>query len=138
MKKTLVASTALATPGSTGGPGSRYNNALQPSHLPEDGSEMFITLTRSQGTPEQLRQAAEFLSKFLPRLKQERGVRAVYHFDRPDQGDDYTIIVWEDEAAARAYRQSELVKEAMAFEQSNKLPATREGYPLGLGLSDKI
>ncbi len=99
---------------------------------------MYITLTRSQGTPEQLQRAASFLSEFLPRLKQQPGVHAVYHFDRPDQGDDYTIIVWTDESAAKAYRQSELVKEAMAFELSQKLPATREGYPLGLALSDKL
>ncbi len=99
---------------------------------------MFITLTRSQGTAQQLHETGEFLSQFLPRLKQEPGVRAVYHFDRPDHGDDYTIIVWEDEEAAKAYRQSALVKEAMEFEQAHKMPATRESYPLGVALSDKI
>ncbi len=99
---------------------------------------LYITLTQSQGTPQQLKQAADFLSKFLPRLKQEPGVLAVYHFDRPDKGDDLTIIVWKDQAAAQAYRQGSLVKEAIAFEKANGMPATREAYPLELGLSDKI
>ncbi len=99
---------------------------------------MYITLTRSEGTPEQLRKAGEFLDAFLPRLKGQPGVRAVYHFDRPDKGDDYTIIVWDDAAAAKSYRQSDLAREAMQFEQSHSLPATREGYPLALGLSDKL
>lgn len=99
---------------------------------------MYITLTRSQGTPDQLRQAGEFLAGFLPRLKQQPGVLAVYHFDRPDKGDDFTIIVWEDEQAAKDYRQGNLVKEAIAFEQLQNLPATREGYPLGLGISNQF
>ncbi len=99
---------------------------------------MYITMTHSQGKPDQLQQAAQFLAGFLPRLKQQPGVLAVYHFDRPDKGDDITIIVWKDEASAQAYRQGALVKEAIAFEHSNGMPATRESYPLGLGLSDKI
>ena len=98
---------------------------------------MYITLTRSQGTPEQLSQAGTFLAEFLPRLKKQPGVIAAYHFDRPDKGDDFTIIVWESEDAVKAYRQSALMKEALAFEQSHHLAASREGYPLGLGLSDR-
>jgi quinol monooxygenase YgiN len=99
---------------------------------------MYITLTRSQGTQEQLHQAAEFLGKFLPRLKRQAGVLAIYHFDRPDKGDDFTIIVWENEDAVKAYRQGELVKEALAFEQAHGLPATREGYPLMLAVSSEF
>ncbi len=99
---------------------------------------MYITLTRSEGSAEQLQKAADFLSSFLPRLKQQPGVLAAYHFDRPDKGDDLTIIVWKDQAAVQAYRQGSLIKEAMAFEQLNGMPATREGYPLRLGLGDKI
>ncbi len=100
---------------------------------------MSVTLTRSEGTPEQLRQTEEFLAGFLPRLKkQQAGVLAVYHFDRPDKGDDLTIIVWENEDAAKAYRNSALVKEAMAFEQAHKMPGTREGYALNVGISDQL
>lgn len=56
---------------------------------------MYITLTRGRGTPEQLKEIGSFLGGFPPRLKKEPGVLAVYHFDRPDQGDDYTIVVCE-------------------------------------------
>ena len=99
---------------------------------------MYITLTHSQGTLDQLRQTGEFLAEFLPRLKQQPGVLAVYHFDRPDKGDDFTIIVWDNEEAVKDYRQGTLVKEALAFEQSHNMPATREGYPLSLGMSNKL
>ena len=100
---------------------------------------MYITLTRSEGTPEQLRQTGEFLAEFLPRVKkQQAGLLAVYHFDRPDKGDDLTIMIWENEDALKAYRQSALVKEAMAFEQAHKMPGTREAYPLNLGISNKV
>lgn len=99
---------------------------------------MFITLTHSQGEADQLRQADEFLASFLPRLKQEPGVLGVYHFNRPDKGDDYTLIIWQDEDSMKAYRQSSLVKEAIAFEKTNNLPATREGYPLTFATSDKF
>jgi len=54
----------------------------------------------------------------------------VYHYVRPDKGDDSTLIIWESEAAVQAYRTSALVKEAIAFEQAHNLPTTREGYPL--------
>ncbi|HEX9036421.1 MAG TPA: antibiotic biosynthesis monooxygenase [Ktedonobacterales bacterium] len=91
---------------------------------------MFITITTSRGTPEQLQAATTFLSSFLPRLEQHPGVIAVYHYTRPEHGDDTTLIIWENEDAVRAYRASDLVREAIVFEQANNLPATREGYPL--------
>ena len=99
---------------------------------------MYITLTQSQGTPEQLEVIGSFPAGFLPRLKREPGVLAVYHFDRPDKGDDYTMIIWESQDEAKAYRRGALVKEAMAFEQWHNLPVTSESYPLALGLSDPI
>jgi heme-degrading monooxygenase HmoA len=49
---------------------------------------------------------------------------------RPEHDDHTTIIIWENEEAVRAYRASDLVREAIAFEQANNLPARREGYPL--------
>ena len=91
---------------------------------------MFITITTSKATPEQLHEVETFLHEFLPRLKQQPGVLAIYHYARPEQGDGSTIIIWENEEAVQAYRRSELLKEAIAFEQAHHLPSTREGYPL--------
>jgi heme-degrading monooxygenase HmoA len=91
---------------------------------------MFITITISKATPEQLQEVETFLHEFLPRLKQQPGVLAMYHYTRPEQGDGSTMIIWENEEAVKAYRVSDLIKEAIAFEQAHHLPSTREGYPL--------
>jgi len=91
---------------------------------------MFITMTSGRGTPEQIQAATIFLQSFLPRLEQQPGVVATYHYLRPEHGDHTTLIISEHEDAVRAYRAGDLVREAMAFEQANNLPATREGYPL--------
>jgi quinol monooxygenase YgiN len=91
---------------------------------------MLLTITTSKATPEQLQEVETFLHEFLPRLKQQPGVLAIYHFARPEQGDESTIIIWENEEAVKAYRASDLIKEAIAFEQAHNLPSTREGYPL--------
>jgi hypothetical protein len=91
---------------------------------------MFITLTTGKSTPEQSRAVREFLGEFLPRLEQQTQAVAAYHFDRPDQGDDVTIIIWPSHEAVQEYRQSDLMKEVAAFEQARGLPATREGYEL--------
>ena len=91
---------------------------------------MFLTITTSKATPEQLQEVETFLHEFLPRLKQQPGVLAMYHYARPEQGDAGTIIIWENEEAVKAYRASDLIKEAIAFEQDHHLPSTREVYPL--------
>ena len=91
---------------------------------------MFITLTTGRGTRAQIQAAMTFLQAFLPRLEQQPGVVAAYQYTRPEHDDHTTVIIWESEEAMRAYRASDLVREAMAFEQANNLPATREGYPL--------
>ncbi len=91
---------------------------------------MFITITTSKATPEQLQKVEMFLHEFLPRLKQEPGVLAIYHYARPEQGDESTIIIWENEEAVKAYRTGDLIKEAIAFEQAHHLPSTREAYRL--------
>jgi len=91
---------------------------------------MYITITTSKPTPEQFPEVEAFLYQFLPRVQQQPGVVAVYHYVRPDKGDDRTLIIWENEAAVQAYRTSALVKEAIAFEQAHNLPTAREGYPL--------
>lgn len=91
---------------------------------------MLITITTSRGSAQQLQAATTFLAGFLPRLERYPGVIAVYHYTRPEQGDDSTLIIWENEEALRGYRASDLVRDAIAFEQANNLPATREAYPL--------
>ncbi|HLL79187.1 MAG TPA: antibiotic biosynthesis monooxygenase family protein [Ktedonobacteraceae bacterium] len=91
---------------------------------------MFITITTSKATPEQFQEVEAFLHEHLPRLKQQPGVLAMYHYARPEQGDESTIIIWENEEAIQAYRRSELIQEAIGFEQAHHLPSTREGYPL--------
>ena len=91
---------------------------------------MFITITTSKATPELLQEVETFLNEFLPRLERQPGVLAIYHYARPEQGDESTIIIWENEEAVKAYRTGDLIKEASAFEQAHHLPGTREGYPL--------
>ncbi len=91
---------------------------------------MFLTITTSKATPEQLQEGETFLHEFLPRLKQQPGVLAIYHNARTEQGDESTIIIWENEEAVKAYRTGDLIKEAIAFEQAHHLPSTREGYRL--------
>jgi hypothetical protein len=59
----------------------------------------------------------------------------VYHFARHEDAEQVTLIVWQEEGARLAYRQSELIKEPMALEQRLGLTSTREAYPLTLALS---
>lgn len=91
---------------------------------------MVLSVTTSRVTSEQARQVEAFLHGFLPRLKQEQGVVAVYHFSRPEPHESTTLIVWESDEARQAYRQGDLIKEAMAFEQRFDLASTRDAYPL--------
>lgn len=91
---------------------------------------MVISLTTSTLTPEQAQQVEKFLQGLLPRVQQESGVVAIYHFYRPDPGESTTLIVWESDEARQAYRQSELLAEAAAFERELGLASTREAYPL--------
>ncbi|HKZ70170.1 MAG TPA: antibiotic biosynthesis monooxygenase [Anaerolineales bacterium] len=96
---------------------------------------MFITVTSSKVTPEQFKQVEAFLNGFLPRLKQQPGIVAIYHYARPEQGDEITTVVWKSQEAVKAYRESDLIKEAIVVETQLNLPATREGYPLVYGTS---
>ena len=54
---------------------------------------MFITITTSKATPEQLQEIETFLHEFLPRLERQPGLLAIYHYARPEQGDESTIII---------------------------------------------
>ena len=92
---------------------------------------MFITITTSEVTPDQLVQVEGFLKEFLPRMEKQPGVLAIYHYNRPEKGDESTIVIWKDQESLTAYREGELIKEAIAFEKKMGLEATtREGYPL--------
>jgi heme-degrading monooxygenase HmoA len=91
---------------------------------------MYISFTSSRPAKEQSQQLEEFLETFLPRMRKFTGVRAIYHFARPENGEDTTIVIWESEEVMKQYRESELIKEAIAFEKKNKLPSTRESYSL--------
>ena len=94
---------------------------------------MFITLTSSRVSADQLAEVEAFLAQFLPRVQQLPGVVAIYHYARPDKGDESTIIVWESTAALQAYREGELIKEAIAFEKQHGMLTTREGYSVIYG-----
>ena len=100
---------------------------------------MFITITTSKVTPEQVMQVDEFLKGFLPRMKQQPGVVAIYHYSRPEKGDESTVVIWESLAVVKAYRESDLIKEAIAYEQKLGLQSvtTREGYPLIFSANQK-
>ena len=97
---------------------------------------MFITITSSKVPPELSEKVESFLQKFLPRMKQQPGVRSIYHYARPDLDDESTIVTWDDQESIKAYRESELIKEAIAFEQKLNLPSTRESYPLIFSTDD--
>ena len=95
---------------------------------------MFISVTSGQATPEQAEQIDKFLSEFLPKVKKSSGVVAIYHYPQPEKNQTTTIMVWKDKEALMAYRQSDLINEAIAFEMKNNLKSTREAYPLTISL----
>ena len=105
-------------------------NTNHNEHPKKETKNMFITITSSKVDSIQSEKVEKFLAEFLPRFQKQPGVKSIYHFDRPDKGDEVTVVVWESEDAVKAYRQSELIKEAIEFEKANNLPATREGYHL--------
>ncbi|MBI4186412.1 MAG: hypothetical protein HY530_02760 [Chloroflexi bacterium] len=95
---------------------------------------MIISITSSKVNPEQAPEVEKFLQEFLPRFKREPGVIAIYHYKRPEKGDEATIVIWGDEKSLKRYREGVLIKEPIAFEQKLGLQTTREAYPLVLAL----
>jgi hypothetical protein len=98
---------------------------------------MFITFTTSKSTEEQSLVVRDFLAGFLPRMEREAGALATYHFDRPDKGDNVTIVIWPSQEVAMRYREGALIKEVAAFEKAQGLPLVREGYPLSYPAPDQ-
>jgi heme-degrading monooxygenase HmoA len=96
---------------------------------------MYITITSSKVPPEHSERVEIFLRDFLPRLKQQKGVLAIYHFARQDKDDESTLVVWKSQEDVKRYREGELIKEAIAFESQLNLPSTRDSYPLIYGTS---
>ena len=90
---------------------------------------MWITNTTSQVTREQRVEVEKFPGAFLPKMKPQPGVVAIYHYARPEVEDESTVIIWRDQESLTAYREGELIKEAIAFEQKLGLKSTREAYP---------
>jgi heme-degrading monooxygenase HmoA len=97
---------------------------------------MVIGFTTSTVAPEQDREVEAFLGEFLPRLKgRVAGGRGGLSLHEARQGEEVTAIIWSNEDAEVAYRESELIKEALALEQRLGLASRREAYPLTLALS---
>jgi quinol monooxygenase YgiN len=95
---------------------------------------MYISFTGSKASKESQAEVEKFLSEFLPKMRKLPGVVAIYHYSRPEFGDDSTVVVWKDREALQAYRSGELIKEAIVFEKAHGLHLTREAYPLTLSL----
>lgn len=97
---------------------------------------MCVTITASKGlSSEQSGRVHQFLDEFLPRLKQQPGVREILHGASPDGWDVTTVIVWESADDARRYRESDLIREPMALEAELGLESTRDGFAVTQHLS---
>lgn len=91
---------------------------------------MYITITSSQVKPSQVQVVENFLKDFLPRFRRQPGIISIYHYRRPEMDDESTIVIWKNQASLKAYRESDLIKEAIAFEEKHQLKSTRKAYPL--------
>lgn len=79
---------------------------------------MYVTITASRElTGEQAERVHGFLDEFLPRLRQQPGVKEILHGGSPNGRDVTTIIVWETADDAKRYRESALIREPIALEQ---------------------
>jgi quinol monooxygenase YgiN len=95
---------------------------------------MYISLTGGKVSRESEAEVEKFLSEFLPKMRKLPGVTAIYHYYRPEFGEDSTVVIWKDREALLAYRNGELIKEAIAFENKHNQQITRESYPLTIAL----
>lgn len=88
---------------------------------------MIVTVTEGHPDEEQAAQTEALLAEFLPRMREQPGVVEILHYSDPESGTVSTVVVWESEADVRRYREGELIKEAMAFEQQAGESARRAG-----------
>jgi quinol monooxygenase YgiN len=97
---------------------------------------MVVTVTEGRYSPERQAQTEAFLAEFLPRMKEEPGVVEILHYADSEGGTTSTLVVWESEADVGRYREGELIKEAIAFEQRGGEPARRSGpFPVQVRLT---
>jgi hypothetical protein len=97
-----------------------------------------VTVTRSVLEPHQRERVDRFLREFLPRLKREQpGVLDAFHFDNGNTGESTTLILWGDEDARAAYRDSELIKLPMAMERELGVATSREVYPISISTKEE-
>jgi quinol monooxygenase YgiN len=92
---------------------------------------MIVTVTEGHPNEAQEAQTEAFLAEFLPRMKQEPGVVEILHYTDPESGAAVTVVVWESDGDVRRYRERELIREAIAFEQKVGESVPRAGrFPL--------
>lgn len=87
---------------------------------------MVITITSGTYRDDVREQVAEFLAGLFRRLQEQPGVIEVLQFTR-SPGESVTIVVWEDREACQRYRDSSLLKEALAFERQVGARLNRQG-----------
>jgi heme-degrading monooxygenase HmoA len=88
---------------------------------------MVVTITEGHYSDEHRARTEAFLAEFLPRMKQQPGVLEILHYADPETHTSTTVTLWESEADVRHYRESELIKEAIAFEKQTGEAARRAG-----------
>ena len=98
---------------------------------------MYVTITASRGlSSEQAERVHRFLAEFLPRLKEQLGVREILHGASTDGRDVTTVIVWESADDAKQYRESELIREPIALEAELGLTSMRDGFAVTQHLAE--
>ena len=95
---------------------------------------MYISFTGGKTSKEAEEEVEKFLKEFLPRMRKLPSVVAIYHYSRPELGDNSTVVIWKDREAMLAYRNGDLIKEVGNFEKKMGLSVTRESYPLSISL----
>ncbi len=95
---------------------------------------MLISFTSSIPTADEAEKIEEFLSEFIPRMRKHDGVEGIFHYANTRTGRHTTVVLWRDDEARNAHVNSDLIKEAIAFEQATGNTATREAFPVLIGL----
>jgi len=88
---------------------------------------MVITITASQMDAKKLEAVEAFLSDFLPRMKREPGIVEMVHYVQNDLGNGHDARHLGKRGPRPEVPRGALIKEAIAFEQSQQLSSTRDG-----------